>query len=722
MRFAATLLLPALAAGMCPFLAGQGRNGAQPPAGHPPVGFAQPTRAPHHVTAPEGFEDALMEMDFGAVRADLRKLFADSQDWWPADYGNYAPFFVRLAWHNSGSYRVSDGRGGADGGRQRFDPERSWADNTNLDKARRLLWPVKQKYGLGLSWGDLIILAGNTAIESMGGETLGFCGGRVDDPNGFWSQELGPSAEQKALAPCKVNGTCKLPLGSTTVGLIYLNPEGPMAQPIPEKSSLEVRDTFNRMSMNDSETVALIGGGHAFGKTHGACPKGAGPSPKEDPARPWPGLCGTGKGKDAFTSGFEGPWTTKPTKWDNEYFKNLIKYDWEVHKGPGGHFQWRVKGAQSPSAPGPQGGRQNVMLLTTDVSLKNDPTGSYQKIIKRFADDMPSFDNAFKHAWYKLTTRDMGPVTRCVGKDVPPAQPFQFPLPPTPAKLANFSKVQDALKKVLAGPEQGKRAALLLRLAWQSASTFRYTDFRGGANGARIRFSPEREWASNAGLGAALEMLRPIKSKFGAGLSWADLIVAAGTVSIEETAAPSRENKKAERIELKFCPGRTDAQDGSGSADLQPVLSGGNNDTIIRMREAIVRWDLTPRQFVALSGAHSIGTMHANVSGFRGAWTTTPGVLNNEYFVNLLKYDWTPVAAAGSEEKIFYKPTSPDAPKELRMLKSDLLIRYDPELMAAAQDFASDNDMWLREFVQAFEKIVTADRFDGPVKNLCRAM
>merc|ERR1719498_1215472 len=351
----------------------------------------------------------------------------DSKQCWPADYGNYGPFFVRLAWHCSGSYRTSDGRGGCDGGRQRFEPERSWPDNTNLDKARKLLQPIKLKYP-SISWGDLFILAGTTAVQDMGGPILGFCGGRQDDDDGFWSQELGPTPEQEEYAPCPVNGKCKSPLGSTTVGLIYLNPEGPMAQPIPNASALEVRDTFGRMAMNDSETVALIGGGHAFGKTHGACPLGPGLPPKDDPLNPWPGKCGDGKLTNAYTSGIEGPWTENPTEWDNSYFTNLLDYDWSVGKGPGGKYQWHVSKGKSPRAPRADGnGYQNIQMMTSDISLISDPI--YLNIVKKYANDSKAFDNAFAHAWYKLTTRDMGPRTRCLGKNVPPAQEFQYPLP-----------------------------------------------------------------------------------------------------------------------------------------------------------------------------------------------------------------------------------------------------------------------------------------------------
>jgi catalase (peroxidase I) len=364
------------------------------------------------------YQDALKSLDIAAVQNDVKALLTDSQEFWPADYGNYGPFFIRLAWHCSGSYRSTDGRGGCSGGRQRFEPERSWEDNTNLDKARRLLGPIKEKYGLGLSWGDLMVLAGTTAVEAMGGPTLGICMGRVDDENGARSDDLGPTPIQEKFAPCDDPGNCSAPLGTTTVGLIYVNPEGPMGVPLPQESALEVRDTFGRMGMDDRETVALIGGGHSFGKTHGACSAGPGLAPDETEAmglnpdtQAWKGLCGTGKGADTFTSGIEGPWTSNPTVWDNDYFKNLMKHDWEVHTGPGGHHQWRVadeeeRNTWEAKAPGASGGVENIMMLTSDIALKEDPT--YLPIVKEFAEDPSKLDEAFAAAWHKLTTRAFG--------------------------------------------------------------------------------------------------------------------------------------------------------------------------------------------------------------------------------------------------------------------------------------------------------------------------
>jgi catalase (peroxidase I) len=665
------------------------------PLGHPPV--------PHHAAVIQGssseeYAEALANLDIGAVKQDLIALFHDSQEWWPADFGNYGPFFVRLAWPCSGSYRTSDGRGGCAGGRQRFDPERSWDDNTNLDKARKLLWPIKQKYGLGLTWGDLFILAGTTALESMGAPVLGFCAGRVDDDSGYESLELGPTEEQQEVAPCPVNGQCERPLGSTTVGLIYLNPEGPMGQPLPDKSALEIRDTFGRMAMNDSETVALIGGGHTFGKPHGACPKGAGPSPKEDPFNPWPGMCGTGKGNDTFTSGFEFQWTPAPTKWDNAYFQQLVNYDWEVFVGPGGKHQWRVKNSTT---------EQHIGMLTSDIGLTRDPAGIYQKIVKEFATDADKFGHAFSHAWYKLTTRDMGPVTRCVGKDVPPAQDWQFPLPATPAHLADFSAVKEDLKQVLSKGGEQNTTGLLARLAWSCASTFRETDFQGGCNGARLRFSPQKDWPANKGLDRALALLAPVKEKYGEGLSWADLIVLAGNSAFEHAGSAP----------LSFCGGRTDASDGHGSQYLHEPIDA-QADSIVMLKDSIKIMGVTEREFVALMGAgHSIGAMHLELSGFVGAWTASPAALSNDYFSNLISEEYESFVVPGTKKQQ-YKAKG----KELYMLTTDLLIKVDPDLQAIAFEYAQSNEAFLKAFSAAWTKVMNADRFKGPTGSMCDSL
>jgi len=608
------------------------------------------------------YEAAVRKLDFHSVKADIIKVLTDSKEFWPADYGNYGPLFIRLAWHVSGSYRVSDGRGGAEGGRQRFDPERSWDDNTNLDKARRLLWPIKKKYGIGLSWGDLFVLAGTTSIESMGGPVLGFCGGRVDDNDGAASMELGPTEEQVAVAPCAVNGDCKAPLGASTMSLIYVNPEGPMGKPIPEESAPQVRDTFARMSMNDTETVALIGGGHAFGKTHGACPDGPGTKPMDDPANPWAGKCGTGKGADAFTSGFEGPWSSTPTKWTKKYFEYLDEKEWEVVTGPGGHNQWKVIGG-GPSAPGAQGGEQEVMMLTSDISLLHDE--KYRPIVATYAKDQSAIDHAFAHAWYKLTTRDMGPYERCVGPDVPPPQPWQFPLPAAPSKLADFDAVREKLASLASNFDTF--GPLMTKLAYQSCSTYRATDKRGGCNGARIRFSPEKDWSNNAGLDKALKMLEPVKDAFGKGLSWADLIVLAGYVALESAGGKP----------MKFCGGRTDATDGSGSVGLELTYPKGT-DTLAALRDTKKIMGLSSREMVALTG------------GREAVLSTSPAKVSNQWLKMKLE-SWIP---------------------------NELILR-DAEFIGIAQEFASDNEVFLEEFASAWRKLANADRWAGPGSNAC---
>jgi len=500
-----------------------------------------------------------------------------------------------------------------------------------------------------------------------------------------------------------VNGKCKSPLGSTTVGLIYLNPEGPMAQPIPNASALEVRDTFGRMAMNDSETVALIGGGHAFGKTHGACPLGAGLPPKDDPLNPWPGKCGDGKLTNAYTSGIEGPWTENPTSWDNSYFTNLLDYDWSVGKGPGAKFQWHVSKGKSPRAPSADGkGFQNIQMMTSDISLISDPI--YLKIVQKYANDSKAFDKAFASAWYKLTTRDMGPHSRCLGKNVPPPQDFQYPLPATPEKLANFSEVERVLKDMF----EEEDLPLFVRLAWQSASTFRVTDFLGGANGARIRFSPQKDWPQNKGLQEAIKKLEKVKNQYDAegALSWADLIVLAANAALDKAGAG----------EMPFCGGRTDASSGEGSRYLKPKLEGKFNETDYDFRQSMLLLGLDDKEVVALMGGHSLGSMHESISGFTGSWTNSPHALNNEYFKNLILEDWEPykVRATGRTQ---YKAKG----KELYALRTDLTLLSDPSYLSIAQTYAADNEYFLQEFSKAWTKIMNADRFDGPTSNVCSA-
>lgn len=576
---------------------------------------------------------------------NIRLLLTQSDASWPADYGNYGPMFIRMAWHMAGSYRRYDGRGGSDGGRQRFDPERSWADNTNLDKARSLLWPIKEKYGMGLSWGDLFVLTGNTAIESMGGPVLGFCGGRIDEEDGSESILLGPSPEQEKLYPCDVNGTCTEPLGSTTVGLIYME-------------------------------------------------------------HPWEGNCGTGKGEDTFTSGFEFPWTTTPTQWNTEYFQNLINYVWVVETGPGGHYQWRVV-VDSPSTPSANGTfQQNIGMLTTDVALIYDD--DFFEIVKAWANDLESFDWAFSHAWYKLMTRDMGPVTRCIGNDVPPAQGFQFPLPDPPEILADF----DAVKQDLIYAMNENSIGEWTRLAWQCASTYRHTDYNGGCNGARIRFPPQKNWPTNKNIVPIIESLNTIKEFYGIGLSWADLIVLAGSTAIEQAGGPP----------IKFCGGRTDDDNGKASDNLFPLIKGFN-DSMTYFHEFIDLMGMTKREYTALhGGGYSIGqdasALESDCGGLfcrRNPLDGSNFELSNNFFSTILKNEWEEYVDPITGKEMYIATEDPS----LFMYKVDLQFKYDSELLQYAQEFASDDKHFKESFAHAWTKLMNSDRFDGPINNLC---
>lgn len=654
--------------------------------------------------------NGIRTIDFKAVKDDITKVLTDSKDHWPADYGNYGPLFIRLAWHASGSYRASDGRGGSDGGRLRFDPERSWADNTNLDKARSLLKTVKDKYGKSLSWADLIILAGDTAIEAMGGPILGFCGGRIDDADGSKSDLLGPTTEQEELYPCvdkdnnpAENGACKSPLGPTTVGLIYVNPEGPMGNPIPKESVLQVRDTFSRMGMNDSETVALIGGGHAIGKTHGACPFAPGPSPKEDPENPWPGVCGEGsskgKGINTVTSGFDFPWTTTPIKWSNQYFVNLLAYNWTLKDKAdtlGGHYEWEVDergGVQSPEAPAADNqGRQKIGMLTADVSLLQDPT--YKQLVEQYKDDPSAFDEAFQNAWYKLTTRDMGPRTRCINKDAPPSQEWQYPLP-VPLlenELPDWENVKEAIVPLLTSTKKGS----FVRLAWQCMSTFRSTDYRGGCNGARIRFEPQNQWDVNIGLNDAMTQLMTIKDTFTDSLSWGDLIILAGNVEIESMST----------LSLPFCPGRTDATaDDGASTHLEPKIMGEFGETSAQLKEFIELLGLTFPEYAALHGAgYAIGQGDDCAGLFCKRDSTSPSILSNMFFRNILQYKWVRSPALK-----MYETNASD----LRMTSADVQFLFDPILNAVAEEYENDEQLFLQNIEVAWTKLANADRFGG---------
>eukprot|EP00635_Sarcinochrysidales_sp_CCMP3193_P007275 CAMPEP_0118901158 /NCGR_PEP_ID=MMETSP1166-20130328/6975_1 /TAXON_ID=1104430 /ORGANISM="Chrysoreinhardia sp, Strain CCMP3193" /LENGTH=745 /DNA_ID=CAMNT_0006840323 /DNA_START=96 /DNA_END=2333 /DNA_ORIENTATION=- len=666
------------------------------------------------------YVDATRNTDWDAVRQDIDEFLTTSQDdAWPADFGNYGPLFVRLAWHNAGSYRTSDGRGGVDGARQRFDPERSWDDNTNLDKARALLFSVKKKHP-EVSWGDLIVLTGTQAIQTMGGPVLGFCSGRVDDPDGSDSLLLGPSSEQEAYAPCAFNGSCAEPLGSTTIGLIYLNPQGPFGLPDSYLASKDVRDSFNRMSMNNSETVALIGGGHTFGKAHGACPKGAGPPPKVDEVNPWPGLCGSGKSVDTFTSGIEGAWTTKPTTWDNEYFENLLTYDWRSHSGPGGAWQWRVNpgGNDGPPLPSPlaptvdgTGTPQATMMMTSDVALTTDDL--YRSIVREFADSLPAFETAFAAAWYKLVTRDMGPVFRCGNRGKqqnsqapPPPQDFQHYLEPVEAVNYEEADVVDALTSqvftsALRGGEGESAVSAVVKLAYACASTFRYTDYLGGCNGARIRFEPAKSWKAN-GYGEVvtrgLAVLSPVKDQFD--ISWADLVVLAGGVALEVASKG--------QVAIPFCPGRSDDISGDALKWLEPPVVGDVGETVDELKEFIQRTGVSYRDYVALLGARrSLGPA---TTPFYGDYTSDTATLDNGYFQDLLANTYIQVIALNDGDAVQYKAEDAD----LYAQSIDIMLKSDPELLALAQTYAADNDTFLADLATAWTKLMNADRFDRP--------
>jgi len=644
-------------------------------------------------------------VDYEAVAADIKLLLTDSQDFWPADFGNYGPFFIRLAWHCTGSYRLSDGRGGCDGGNIRFEPVRSWDDNTNLDKALLLLEPIKDKYGPALSWGDLIVLAGTTAIESMGGPVLGFCGGRIDDADGVNHLELGPTRAQEEVAPCPEQGACQWPLGTSTVGLIYVNPEGYMANWDPTQSVPQIREVFGRMSMNDTETVALIGGGHAFGRTHGACPAGPGPAPKDNPYNPWPGLCEEG----TYTSGLDGPWTGRPTQWSNDYFNQLLDLEYELVDAPSGHKQYEpVAGQNAP--PG-------IMMLTTDIALTYDD--KYKALVEEFAHDITSLEEQFAAAWYKLTSRDMGPVERCVGNLVAPPQPFQYPVEPTTPNATLYAEATALIEQALyqggsfSDPVDGQnyQGALFVQLAYQCASTFRSTDYRGGCNGAAIRFPPQSEWPVNKNMNLVLEQLGLIKDQLSSDISWADLIVLAGTVALNEAGG----------LDIPFCGGRGDYQDGSSSENLEPrnyVM-----DPIINARDNMKVMGLTPEEYAALAGRPRSPAYMTGL-GYTGSWTSNPSVFNNTYFQTVLQGDFQfdGIDPSGSGSSAL--PNMPSIFQEYKADQAfitgfDLPIKYSPILKSISLQYASDERLFKDAFTNAWTKLMNADRFDGPTGNLC---
>ncbi|MBK8991398.1 MAG: catalase/peroxidase HPI [Gammaproteobacteria bacterium] len=669
------------------------------------------------------------KLDLDAVKKDIAALMTQSQPWWPADYGHYGPFFIRMAWHSAGTYRVADGRGGADGGQQRFEPLNSWPDNVSLDKARRLLWPIKQKYGRQISWADLMVLTGNVALESMGFKTFGFAGGREDD----WEADMvywGP--ESKWLEDKRYSGDRQLerPLAAVQMGLIYVNPEGPNGNPDPLAAARDIRETFGRMAMNDEETVALIAGGHTFGKAHGAhAPaKCLGPEPAaaglEQQGLGWENKCGKGNAEDTITSGLEGAWTTNPIAWTSQYLDNLFMFEWVQTKSPAGAIQWVPSGnnaantvmdAHDPSK------RHAPIMFTTDLSLKFDP--EYRKISERFRKDPQEFADAFARAWFKLTHRDMGPRSRYLGSAVPAEQLiWQDPVPAVDHELINADDVAQLKSKIL---DSGLSTSDLVRTAWASAATFRGSDMRGGANGARIRLEPQRSWEANdpKALAQALEALESVQKAFnraqkgGKKVSLADVIVLGGAAAIEQAA-----KKAGHDVQVPFTPGRTDASqaqtDVSSFAVLEPTADGFRNyfgkDNRLSPAEMLVeRANLltltVPEMTVLVGGMRALG---ANAgAAAHGVFTDRPGTLSNDFFVNLL--DMSTKWAKSSQSEGVYEGVDRQTGKlEWTATPVDLVFGSHSELRAVAEVYAADDagEKFVRDFVAAWTKVMNLDR------------
>ena len=670
------------------------------------------------------------KLDLDAVKSDIEALLTQSQDWWPADYGHYGPFFIRMAWHSAGTYRVSDGRGGAGGGQQRFEPLNSWPDNANLDKARRLLWPIKQKYGRSLSWADLMVLTGNVALESMGFKTFGFAGGREDD----WEPDLvywGP--ENEFLDDKRYHGDRELerPLAAVQMGLIYVNPEGPNGNPDPLLAAKDIRETFGRMAMNDEETVALIAGGHTFGKAHGAkSPEECvGPEPAaaaiEEQGLGWTNKCGKGNAEDTITSGLEGAWSVNPIAWTTQYLDNLFAYEWVQTRSPAGAIQWIPADDQAANlVPDAhiEGKRHAPIMFTTDLSLKMDP--EYRKISKRFQENPAEFELAFAKAWFKLTHRDMGPAARYLGTDVPSETlTWQDPIPTVDHKLVSDRDIKKLKKAIL---DTGLSTQELVRTAWASASSFRGTDMRGGANGARIRLEPQRSWAANnpEELAGVLLKLEQVQAEFnksargGKQISLADIIVLGGAVAIEEAAKQAGYD-----IDVPFNPGRGDATqeqtDVESFAVLEPNADGFRNyytdaswsSPVNMMIDKANLLNLTVPEMTALVGG--LRALDANTAGAKhGVFTDRPGTLSTDFFTNLLDMStvWKPAKEAGIYEG---KDRSTGALK-WTATPVDLMFGSSSELRAIAEVYAAADggEKFVNDFVAAWTKVMTADRFD----------
>jgi catalase-peroxidase len=667
-------------------------------------------------------------LDLHAVVEDLRGLMTQSQEWWPADFGHYGPLFIRMAWHAAGTYRIGDGRGGAGSGQQRFAPLNSWPDNANLDKARRLLWPIKQKYGQKLSWADLLVLTGNVALESMGFKTFGFGGGRADvwepDEDIYWGSEGTWLADERYSGDRDLEN----PLGAVQMGLIYVNPEGPNGKPDPIAAARDIRETFARMAMNDEETVALIAGGHSFGKTHGAGDAAlVGPEPEgatiEQQGLGWQNRYGTGKGRDAITSGIEVTWTTTPTRWSNNFFDNLFGFEWELTKSPAGAHQWTPKnggGAGTvPDAHDPSK-RHSPSMLTTDLALRLDP--EYEKISRRFHEHPDQFADAFARAWYKLTHRDMGPIVRYLGPLVPKEElVWQDPIPPVDHPLIDTADAAALKAKILAS---GLSVAELVSTAWASASTFRGSDKRGGANGARIRLAPQKDWEVNqpAQLAEVLQKLEGIQQGFNAGgkkVSLADLIVLGGAAAVEKAAKDAGHD-----VTVPFTPGRMDASqeqtDVHSFAALEPTADGFRNylsgpQRLSPEERLVDRAQLltlsAPEMTVLVGGLRVLGANAGNST--QGVFTQQPGKLTNDFFVNLLDMGtvWQPSDASGTS---FEGRDRKTGAVKWTATRADLIFGSHSQLRALAEVYASSDakEKFAKDFVAAWAKVMDLDRFD----------
>ena len=693
-----------------------------------------PLRQNEHNADPLGasfdYASAFATLDLEALKADVNDTLTQSQAWWPADYGNYGPFFVRMAWHSAGTYRTSDGRGGADGGQQRFEPLNSWPDNGNLDKARRLLWPIKQQYGSQISWADLMVLAGNVAMENMGFKTFGFAGGRTDDWEPEWVY-WGPEAKMLADERYGEGRQLRKGLAAVQMGLIYVNPEGPNGKPDPLLAAHDIRETFGRMAMNDEETVALIAGGHSFGKAHGAhkpddC---VGPEPTaeviSEQGLGWKNVCGKGNAEDTVTSGLEGAWTATPTQWSIMYLANLFAYDWEQTRSPAGALQWQPKGnAAAGTVPDAhvEGVSHTPVMFTTDLSLKFDP--SYREISQRFLENPAEFELAFAKAWFKLTHRDMGPKIRYLGDDVPAETlAWQDPLPDRDYKLISDRDVRK-LEATIA--DSGLSNTQLVSTAWASASTYRATDMRGGANGARIRIAPQNQWAINnpAELAEVMAVLADVQDEFNSGLSGgkrvslADVIVLAGNVGVERAA-----DAFGVEVSIPFSPGRVDAIEGSVDAAswsvLEPRHDGFRNYMadlgFMSPSQALIdkadRLNLTVSEMTVLLGG--LRAMNANADGSDlGVLTDRPGVLSNDFFVNLLDMNtaWGP----SPDAYVFEGRDRQSGDLKWTATEFDLVFGSNSELRAVVEFYAFDESRqrFVKDFASAWTKVMDADRFD----------